>query len=135
MICRVKTRFRKSAIVAFSLAITLTNNAKAERPDYGQIAIDGMIKGMLLPLTNGDKELKNVNKSIKKELFNPDGTGKIETKDGSVKIDTKDAESMKKADEFRKNYKKPPECFEPNSEEIRIKCANAYIRARKTAMN
>lgn len=59
------------------------------------------------------------------------GSASIETKGSKLKIDTKDAESMRLAAEFRKNYKKSSECLEPANEEINIKCANEYIKARK----
>lgn len=80
------------------------------------------------------ESMKKLDKSISNNLFHQEGTAKIETKSGDLKIDTKDAESLKKAAEFRKNYKKNAECLEPANEEISIKCANDYIRARKAAM-
>ncbi|MDD2864262.1 MAG: hypothetical protein PHC99_06000 [Methylococcales bacterium] len=112
-----------------------TNATNAKQPDFGQMAIDGMVQGILMPFTHSKDGTKSVSKSVEKQLFNPEGNGKIETKDGSVKIDTKDPQSLKLANEFRRNYKKSPECLEPASEEINIKCANDYIKARKSALN
>ncbi len=133
---RFACSFTKGKILNITvLCFLATNAANAQKPDYGQLAIDGMVKGVLMPFTHGNDAAKNVNKSIEKQLFNPEGNGKIETKDGSVKIDTKDPKSLKLADEFRRNYKKSPECLEPANEEISIKCANDYIKARKSALN
>jgi hypothetical protein len=108
----------------FLLLLTLCNVTQAQ-PDYGKVIVDGFEKGLIMPFSSAKKIITNEG----------EGSGKIETKDGKVKIDTKNAESMKKADEFRRNYKKSSECLEPENEEIRIKCVNEYIHARKKAIN
>lgn len=91
-------------------------------PNYEKIVEDGIIKGMLIPL-------KATKKAFNEEI------AEIETKDGKVKINTKDNESMKKAAEFRKNYIKPKQCNNIQSEQIQIECNNAFINARKEAIN
>jgi hypothetical protein len=107
----------------FVLLLTLCHFTQAQ-PNYGKVIVDGFEQGLIMPF-NGAKKI----------ITEGEGSGKIETKDGKVKIDTKNAESLKKADEFRKNYKKSTECLEPENEEIRIKCVNDYIRTRKKAIN
>ena len=104
--------------------------------NLGDFIVDEVVKNMVKIPTDAisGKGGKTAIKSIDKHLFKKDGDGKIETKDGNLKIDTKDTESMRLAAEFRRNYKKSPECLEPISEEISIKCANEYIRARKAAI-
>ena len=89
-------------IIAFS--VLATNTANAQQPNYGQVAIDGMVQGILKPFTHGTEGATSVGKSFEKQIFKPEGSGKIETKDGRIKIDTKDAESMRIAAEFRQNY-------------------------------
>lgn len=112
------SRSRRSRAAIFCLIIW---NSAIAQPNYEKAAE----KGFLIPFKAGKKIING----------ETEGIGQIETKDGSLKIDTQNAESIKLAAEFRKNYKKSPECLEPTSEEISIKCANKYIQARKEALN
>lgn len=121
-------------IIAFSLLAT--NVANAEKQNLGQFAIDEVVKNIIeLPQKAATDGVRSVNKSIGKELFKSEGSGKIEIKNGNLKIDTKNEKSLELAAEFRKNYKKPPQCVEPATEKIRIKCANEYINARQAEIN
>lgn len=121
------TRSRGSCAL---LLLIISVVAKAQ-PDYGKIVNEGLEKGVMIGLGAKTKQQTDLIKTIMK----PEGKGKIETKEGDLKIDTQNIESLKQAEEFRKNYKKPKYCEEPEREEIRIQCANEYIKARKSTSN
>lgn len=120
---------------SFIIFYLITNNAIAESKPapWAENFQNEVIKNIIKIPSDvlSKKNIKTLDKSIGNNIFHQEGAAKIETKSGDLKIDTKDAESLKQAAEFRKNYKKSAECLEPTSEEISIKCANEYIRARK----
>ena len=132
------SRSRRSRAAIF-LCVIFSCNAKAEEKhglkNLDKVVIDGVLTGITTPFKNLDKTLNYTEKSVNKKFFGNDGKAEIETKDGNLKINTADVESMKLAAEFRRNYKKSSECLEPINEEINIKCANEYIKARKSALN
>lgn len=132
------SRSRRSR-AALIFCIIFSFNAIAEEKNglknVDKIIIDGVLTGITAPFKNLDKTLNYTAKSADKKFFGNDGKAEIETKDGNLKINTANIDSMKLAAEFRRNYKKSSECLEPINEEINIKCANKYIRARKAALN
>ena len=124
-------RSRRSRTIFFIMCFFI-NDAKAELKNVDKIIIDGFLDGIIAPFKNGSKSINHATQSIDKKILGSDGSAEIE--DGKVRIDTKNENSLKIAAEFRKNYKKPEQCKEPETEEIRTQCANLYIRARKAAM-
>ena len=126
-------RIAQSSLIIIGLLATNVALAENQKNNWGEYFTDEVIKNMVKIPTNAlnPKETKIIEKSINKNVFQQEGTAKIETKNGNIKIDTQDAESMRLAAEFRKNYIKSEYCKEPENDEIRKQCANEYIDARK----
>lgn len=132
---------RSPSLAHFALAAVLVINgesaiAEGKPNPWAENFSDNVIKSMVEITKNAvsSKNINNIGNSINKNVFQQEGTAKIEIGDGNLKIDTKNNESIRLAAEFRKNYKKSEKCKEPETEEIRTQCVNIYIRARKAAM-
>lgn len=125
-LCRSHSLPRFARFCASLLLVVMVEESKAQ-PNYEKIINEGITKGVMIGLGATTKPETDLIKTIIK----PEGKGKIETKDGNVKIDTQNTESLKQAEEFRRNYKKSKECQEPETEEIRTQCTNEFINARK----